>query len=724
MRVGCRLVTRNVPMSLPLLRSCLVAAALCGSLSAQTPAPAPIRPVPPPGVAIPDGDRSELQAGVTGLGKEIVVLKARLKDKPDLLALLPDVMIFHKAVDWALRYDEFFDVKQVATAKKLLEMGNQRAQELKAGTASWNSATGLVPRGYISKIDGSVQAYGMVIPEDWKADEKTGRRLDFWCHGRGEKLSELDFINQRLTSKGEFQPPGAFTLHLYGRYCCANKFAGEVDLFEALENAKKHYNIDRNKLVVRGFSMGGASAWQFGTHFATKWAAVQPGAGFGESKEFLRLGTSPDKPLPSPWEQKLWAWYDSTGYISNLANTTTVAYSGEIDGQKQAADIMIRFARKEAGNANPPAAELMKVAPGDGSPKAAEARVTGTAPDVALYHVIGPQTPHKIKPEAKPEIEQLIDTGLAKHDGVLKKVHLTTYTLVYPDAGWVHITGMQKQWERADVTAEVQGDKLVVAAKNVSVLEIRAFPDQGFPHGDLPKTVVIDGQSLPATWVKNAFLTLRLPAGGNARWEVVGNTGTLDLSPGPHAPWPKNPGVCGPIDHAFMSSFVFVRPTGKPLNEKVGAWAKGELDHAIGFWRRVYRGDAPVKDDSAISDDDIRNSNLVLWGDPSSNAILKKIADQLPVKWDAKNLVFAGQTYDAAHTAPVLIFPNPLNASKYIVINSGVTFREQALLNNADQIPKLPDWAIVDLNTPPDGKWPGEVKAAGFFDEQWKAPAK
>ena len=126
---------------------------------------------------------------------------------------------------------------------------------------------GLLPDILASPL-ARLEPYGMLIPEDWKPDEKTGRRLDFWCHGRGEKLSELDFVNQRLTSKGEFQPPGAFTLHLYGRYCCANKFAGEVDLFEALENAKANYNIDPKKLVVRGFSMGGASAWQFGTHFS------------------------------------------------------------------------------------------------------------------------------------------------------------------------------------------------------------------------------------------------------------------------------------------------------------------------------------------------------------------------------------------------------------------------------------------------------------------------
>ena len=49
-------------------------------------------------------------------------------------------------------------------------------------------------------------------------------------------------------------------LHLYGRYCNANKLAGEVDLFEALDDVKRHYPIDENRMLVRGFSMGGAAA--------------------------------------------------------------------------------------------------------------------------------------------------------------------------------------------------------------------------------------------------------------------------------------------------------------------------------------------------------------------------------------------------------------------------------------------------------------------------------
>ena len=193
----------------------------------------------------------------------------------------------------------------------------------------------------------------------------------------------------------------------------------------------------------------------------------------------------------------------------------------------------------------------------------------------------------------------------------------------------------------------------------------------------------------------------------------------------------KTPTSCGPIDHAFMSKFIFVRPTGKPLNPAVGAWVDAEFKHATEAWRKVYRGDAPVKDDTAITADDIKNSNLVLWGDSSSNAVLRSMSTLsvrpnghshdplgLPIQWGSV-LEFHGVKYDAATHVPALIFPNPLNPSKYVVLNSGPTFREEALLNNSDQTPKLPDWAIIDIHTPPDAKWPGLVVDAGFFDEQW-----
>ena len=57
------------------------------------------------------------------------------------------------------------------------------------------------------------------------------------------------------------------------------------------------------------------------------------------------------------------------------------------------------------------------------------------------------------------------------------------------------------------------------------------------------------------------------------------------------------------------------------------------------------------------------------------------------------------------------------------MLNSGFTFREYDYLNNARQISKLPDWAVVDINQPVTARLPGGIAAAGFFGEKWELKA-
>ncbi|MFM8470656.1 MAG: hypothetical protein ACKODH_11945 [Limisphaerales bacterium] len=182
----------------------------------------------------------------------------------------------------------------------------------------------------------------------------------------------------------------------------------------------------------------------------------------------------------------------------------------------------------------------------------------------------------------------------------------------------------------------------------------------------------------------------------------------------------KRHGLQGPIDDAFLDSFLMVRPTGAPLSDRVGKWADTEMKHAIEHWRRQYRGDARVKDDIAITDADIAQHNLVLWGDPASIKFLARVLDRLPIRWDAQNVRAGALTYSSADHVPVLNYPNPLNPRKYVVLNSGFTFREYDYLNNARQVPKLPDYAIVDLNVPVGARFPGGIATAGFFGERWE----
>jgi hypothetical protein len=176
----------------------------------------------------------------------------------------------------------------------------------------------------------------------------------------------------------------------------------------------------------------------------------------------------------------------------------------------------------------------------------------------------------------------------------------------------------------------------------------------------------------------------------------------------------------GPIDDAFMSSFLMVRPTGTATHEAIQKWAKAEQDRAIHEWRTQFRGDAQVKDDTAVTDADIAENNLILWGDPQSNKVLARIVDKLPIQWTGDSVTLGTRRFAATDHALVMIYPNPLNPKKYVVLNSGFTFRESAYSNNSLQIAMLPDYAVVDVNTPPGPEWPGKIAAAGFFGEKWE----
>ena len=644
--------------------------------------PVTVRPVPPPGVAVPDAVKEELAAGLARLTGEMIAAREQLKDNADALALLPDAEIYEKAVRVALEHNEFHNVREFDVARRFLKTCSARIAAIVAGAPDWQSQSGLVARGYVSKIDGSVQPYGLVVPKSFAPDSGRKHRLDFWFHGRGETLSELAFVDQRERDPGQFTPDDTFVLHLYGRYCNANKLAGEVDLFEALEKVLEQYPgaIDEDRLVVRGFSMGGAACWQFAVHYAGKWAAAAPGAGFSETPDFLKVFQN-ETLKPSWYERKLWRMYDCTDWAMNLFHCPTVAYSGEIDRQKQAADMMAAALE----------AEGMK-----------------------LSHIIGPGMGHQYHPDSKVEIDQRIDSIVEMgRDRVPNKLKFTTYTLRYNEMLWVTVDALHSHWERAVVDAELVDGGLQVGAENIDAItfDIPAghWP---FPLTEIP-FVSLDSDSVPAPKAlsdRSWKASYRRDALG--KWQPAETVKVEGLH--------KRHGLQGPIDDAFLDGFMMVTPTGSAWHSGVGEWAKKEQSRAIEHWRSQFRGDARVKNDSEITDEDIARYNLVLWGDPGSNAVLARILDALPLQWTKEKMSLGKSEWPSAGRAPAMIYPNPLNPDRYIVINSGVTFREYDYLNNARQVPKLPDWAIVDLSTPPGSRAPGRIEDAGFFDEQWQ----
>ncbi len=602
--------------------------------------------LPPPGIDLPPAEEQAIQAVWSELDRELGASGSRY---------FVDAAVIRHAIADAREHRDFLDLKDIPAAKDLLKLGLERARALKAGQAPWTTATGLLPLGYTSRIDDSLQPYGLVVPAGFRPGDGKKYRLDLWLHGRDEKLTQLRFLHQRMKSAGEFTPPDTIVLHLYGRFCNAFKFAGETDVFEALADVKSRYPVDEDRVLLRGFSMGGAGAWQLGAHHAGTWAAVAPGAGFVETERYANVAKDPVP--PSPWHRTLWKLTNATDYALNFFNTAVIAYSGELDKQKQAADFMAEAMKREG---------------------------------LELPHLIGPKTEHKYEPETKKELIRRLDALAARgRDLQPAELRWSTFTLRYNKVKWLHLEGLGQHWEEARVSAARADGLLTVTTKNVTAFGAEPRP--------LPGRVNIDGQELPYAPVFHRK---------EGRWRA---------GP-PEEALRKRPGLQGPIDDAFMDRFILVLPSGKPMHEATGAWVARESKRAQEAWRTFFRGRARVCLDTKLEPRDIDESNLVLWGDPSSNAVIARIADKLPLRWTADALALGTASVDASRHLPALIHPNPLNPRRYVVLNSGYTFIDQSAMSNSRHVAMLPDWALQDVTR----KIFSDAVHAGFFDEQWK----
>ena len=630
-----------------------------------------VRRIPKIGIQVSDKDRTELESGL----KELEQFITKLKQKKDKLTadLLPDVMIYHKAVDYALKYQEFFAEKDIVSAKNLLKEGIFRAEALSAGKSPWTVQKGEVTRGYISRIDGSVQPYALSIPENYVPG--TPFNLALWFHGRGETLSEVQFIaNGKGFLPGMPAMKNTIMLYPYGRFCNAAKFAGETDIFESLAATKKNYSINTDGIIVRGFSMGGASVWQSSVHFPDHWLAVNPGAGFAETFEFLKMQ---DKQTLNPtwYERRLWHLYDCTDYAGNLYNLPLISYSGEIDPQRQAAIVMDKAMKSEG---------------------------------LTLFQIIGPKTGHSYEKGAAKTTDSLLNVIAAKgRNPVPKEIHFTTYTLKYNKMYWLTVDALQEQWSKGRVDGSIDGSAISLKTSGVTGMTFDLSDLSKLLPSGQPVSITLDGSTLKIRQLaKTGSLSFHSE---NGKW--VAGTGRSALT--------KKHDLQGPVDDAFMSAFIVVRPTGKSSNELFDQWSRSEMDRFITQWRRQFRGDAVVKNDNELTPADY-SSNLILFGDTESNKVIAKISGKFPIKWNSTAIQAGSNSYSSKDHGLIMIYPNPLNQKKYVVLNSGFTFREDAFLNNARQIPMLPDWAIVDLKTAPGPIYPGKVENAGFFGEKWE----
>lgn len=614
---------------------------------------------------------------------------------------LADVEIFLKGVDWAIEFDKKFDAKDVALLAKALGRANERLELLDQSRMSppWTSKKGKLVRGYVSQIDGSTQPYGLVVPVGYDGSHE--RRLDVVLHGstRPVGISELRFMDRwdvgdTLTTNERAPDVDYFELHPLGRVENGYRWAGETDVFEAIEAVCRQYRIDRDRIVLRGMSMGASGTWHLGLKNPDRFVALGPYCGYVDTHRFsetplpnfVRVG-----PLP-PVQEAMLHLLDSVDYAANAGITPAIACMGEKDVFFDAHVIMGKAMEREG---------------------------------LTMVNLISPGTGHMVDPKTHAEQMQRIDeyarAGLNRSP---KSLRFVTWTLKYGRCHWLRLLKLQRHYERAEFSARLddEGRLRIDEPRNVVQFAI----DPPMLAGDQPR-VVIAGRELT--------MPSRSETERNRSWRFirVGDQWTVDVSPvdesaGDEARG-KRPGLQGPIDDAFTSRFICVRGTGTPWNPTVAAAAEASLQRFAYEWRRYFRGQLPVVNDTEVDAAMMASANLILFGDPGSNRWIREALPKLPIRWDRETLQVAGQQYSAANHLPALIVPGPIAGSRhrYWVLNSGHSFHESELSSlNYLLYPRLGDWSVLKVGMPrTSAKSPSEavveeVVDFGLADEQWQ----
>ena len=657
-----------------------IAATAAIGVAAEPPAIA--RRLPPPGMAtehlaatLEPASRAAWEA-VPG---RIADLRQRLEAAPipdD--ATRVDVEVLIKAVEFALDGGEWWRTAHLEHAVWATDEATARLDAIDRGEHPWRTSRGLSVHGFRSALDGSVQPYGLWIPDGLDLSKPVP--LWIWLHGRGEQETDLHFLHQRAHKEPEFTPDDAIALLPFGRYCNGWKGPGLVDVFEARSAVGGIHPIDPDRIVLAGFSMGGAGAWQIGARRASEFCAVHGGAGFVDTRRYTSVDVT-----TIPWyEARLWSTTDVPPVARNLLNLPAIAYSGETDKQRAASEIMVETL-------------------------AAEGRV--------LPHAVGAGMPHKYDNASKREItaflQQAAAAGRPTHPAA---IHFATTTLADARVGWVEALGLGEHFcpARVDAGRTGEGGKMVITATtaNITALALHVDPAPATIHID---GVILDAEQRP---VGDPLVLARDGLRPDGAWRIA----MADDLP----PMRKRPGLTGPSDDAFTRPFIVVPPTGPGFDPAVDRFVNGEFERFRRRWHDLFRGELPVVAAADVNDAMLRDKNLVLFGDPLSNPLIAKLLPGLPIRWTSDGLTVASETHSATSHVPVLIHPNPLapptaaSAGRYVVLNSGFTFREDADTSNSWQNPKLPDYAVVDITVPPDGRSPGRIAAAGLCDEAWQ----
>ena len=545
-----------------------------------------------------------------------------------------------------------------------------------------------------SRVDGSIQPYDLLVPTTY--DPHKAYPLVVTMHGLGVPVGDL-IGNYQLREWCLIASP-------HGRGQTGYRNIGRIDVFEVMDAIAERYHIDPDRFYLTGHSMGGNGSWYLGLHYPDRFAAIAPLSGPTDYRLRLPGVLAGREKLP---DHQLLLLEESAPfrYAENALHLPAFCRHGVLDPTTN-----IEHPRR-----------LMAVF------------------DSLGYDHINyreePDRPHWWGADLPGKLD-----FLRRHRRVQnpREVVFNTNDLRSSKAYWVRIDQLCKSHEFARVHARLAADNHIVAqVEGASQFTMQLNEDLV----DLQSPLRLAINQIEATIPQipaSGRLTVRPPLDGespNSRYAVEIQPGLwmeFDRNGEPagyaraiETPRPrKRPGLSGPLADVFTGPFILVYGTAGDDPKEVQVNRREALQAAIN-WRSRTNGDCEIRSDRAVTLGDIDRAHLILFGGPNSNSLTARLAAHLPIALEEDALVVGERRFTAPDAGVKMIYPNPLNPDRYVVVNAGISWRGTQLIDRLDQFTSpwyqrhlpLPDYVVFDGKSFANS---GPLLTAGFFDENWQ----
>lgn len=518
-------------------------------------------------------------------------------------------------------------------------------------------------RTFLTRTDSSVQYYSVAPAQDSTGD----KALVLTVHGAGVEARNQSRAyspkdNTHIVAATNRRPYG-FNWEEWGR----------IDALEVMENARNLFKTAPEKTYLTGHSMGGHGTWFLGTTYPDKFAAIAPCASYPDINGY---GSSRGDDM-----HKKYAAFEPFERGANAGRVLSLLHNLKQSGV---------YVLHGDADRTVPVEQVRQM----------RSLLGGFHPNFCYYEYPGGEHwygNHSV--DWKPIFEFFERQTIPAKSEVSAIEFHTASPVISSEDYWVKLHQQESSFHFSRINAHRSNDTIYLDAENALLIEL------DLPSLNMNGNVVIStgGTLLKAAANKIAYVAFR-----NGEWRLEQGV--------EHSK--KYAERQGGFKQAFDNNVIFVYATGGSAAEREWYMNRARFDAETFYYRGNGSNDvvADVDFDAAK----YKDRNVVIYGNSSNNSAWSSLLADSPVQVSRDAITLGESVFRGDNLATYFVQPRRDSDTALVGVVAGTGdsgMRASSANNYISGITGFPDIMIFTTDMLRDGL--PEVKAAGFFDNDW-----